>query len=40
MLLNKINHIGVAVKSIEAALPFYKAMVQILTILKKFQARK
>lgn len=26
MLLNKINHIGVAVKSIEAALPFYKAM--------------
>ncbi len=26
MLLNKIDHIGVAVKSIEAALPFYKAM--------------
>ena len=26
MLLNKINHIGVAVKSIEDALPFYKAM--------------
>ena len=26
MLLKKIDHIGVAVKSIEAALPFYKAM--------------
>ena len=26
MLLKKIYHIGVAVKSIEAALPFYKAM--------------
>ncbi len=26
MLLKKVNHIGVAVKSIEAALPFYKAL--------------
>lgn len=26
MLLKKINHIGIAVKSIDAALPFYKAM--------------
>lgn len=26
MFLKKINHIGVAVKSIEEALPFYKAM--------------